>query len=106
MIVEVCLSNLTSALNAVRGGATSIELCVDRITAGGVTPSYGLITKVVQKVGAIRDDVKIHVLVRPRDGDFVYSDDEFDVILEDISAAKRAGAHGISQNRYHYFIID
>lgn len=94
MIVEVCLSDVTSALNAVHGGATSVELCVDRTTAGGVTPSYGLIRKVVEKIAAIDSRVVVNVLIRPREGNFVYSDDEFEIILEDIAAVKRAGAHG------------
>ena len=94
MLVEVCLSDLTSAVNAAEGGATSIELCVDRVSAGGVTPSYGLICAVVKKVAAINKDVQVNVLIRPRDGDFVYSEDEFNIILDDIGAAKRGGAHG------------
>lgn len=94
MVIEICLSDVQSAMNAATGGATSIELCVDRTMAGGVTPSYGLISQTVQKVAAINSDVEVHVLIRPRDGDFVYSDTEFEVILADIEVAKRAGAHG------------
>lgn len=97
MLVEVCLSDITSAVNAARGGATSIELCVDRAAAGGVTPSKGLIEKTVQRVTAINSDVVVNVLIRPRDGDFVYSDDEFDIMLADIVTAKEAGAHGEMQ---------
>ena len=97
MIVEVCLSDFNSAVNAARGGACSIELCTDRSTAGGITPSYGLVSKSVLRVASIASSsrpVAVNVLIRPRDGDFVYSSDEFDIILEDIAAAKRAGAHG------------
>jgi copper homeostasis protein len=104
MVVEVCLSDLQSALNASAGQATSIEICVDR-TAGGVTPSYGLIAKIANKLSAISSDVVINVLLRPRDGDFIYSDDEFDIILEDIDAAKRAGAHGKDTYIYYFNAI-
>ena len=100
MIIEVCLSDLNSAENAARGGASSIELCVDRCTAGGVTPSCGLISKVVQRVASINSNAVVNVLIRPRDGDFVYSADEFDIILDDIAAAKRAGAHGTTLYLY------
>lgn len=93
--VEVCLSDISSAVAAARAGCTSIELCVDRISAGGVTPSQGLISLVVKRVLEIDLDVKVHVLIRPRDGDFCYSEDEFAVMLHDIEAAKAAGAHGI-----------
>ena len=64
-----------------------------------VTTSFvhviGLIAKIVDRVKAIDSTVMINVLIRPREGNFIYSEDEFEIILHDIDAAKRAGAHGI-----------
>lgn len=95
-IVEVCLSDIASVEAALLGGANSIELCSNR-AEGGVTPSEGLVEQAVQRLRTlnVRDKVTVHVLIRPRAGDFVYSADEFDVIIRDIRAAKRAGADGI-----------
>jgi hypothetical protein len=92
-IIEICLSDIESAKKAIAGGANSIELCVDR-SSGGVTPSYGLIKEACRL--AIGSNVKVNVLIRPRDGNFIYSDDEFDVMLRDIIIARDAGAHGLS----------
>lgn len=89
-VVEVCLSDLQSALEAWNGGANSIELCVDR-SGGGLTPSIGLIQQCCSRLGS---SLHINVLIRPRLGNFVYSDDEFDIIIDDIIAAKNAGANG------------
>lgn len=90
-VIEVCLSDIESVKCAVLGGANSIELCVDR-NCGGVTPSYGLIKEACRL--AADQNVRVNVLIRPRGGNFVYSDDEFDVILRDIICARDAGAHG------------
>jgi hypothetical protein len=87
-VVEICLSDIESCRNALDGGANSIELCVDR-GHGGVTPSFGLIQEACRL-----ESCQINVLIRPRDGNFVYTDDEFDVILRDIIAVKNAGATG------------
>jgi copper homeostasis protein len=92
-IIEICLSDIESAKKAIAGGANSIELCVDR-SSGGVTPSYGLIKEACRL--AIGSNVKVNVLIRPRDGNFIYSDDEFDAMLRDIIIARDAGAHGLS----------
>ena len=70
MTCEVCLCDVTSATSAIDGGATSIELCTNR-GDGGVTPSIGLILEVVNLCRG--KDVEVHVLVRPRPGNFVYS---------------------------------
>lgn len=88
--IEVCLSDISSFKNAIDGGANSVELCVDR-SSGGITPSYGLIRECCS---CNWSDCAVHVLIRPRDGNFNYSCDEFDIILDDIIAAKHAGADG------------
>ena len=69
-IVEVCLSDITSAISAIAGGTSSIELCANR-SEGGVTPSIGLVEDVVRM--ARGKDIQVHVLIRPRPGNFVYS---------------------------------
>lgn len=71
--VEVCLSDIASVRAVSRTSIASVELCCNRIE-GGVTPSLGLIE---QTVDALRDtDISVNVLIRPRPGNFVYSDDE------------------------------
>jgi copper homeostasis protein len=87
--VEICVTDLASARAAGRGGADRVELCAD-LASGGVTPSVGLIQQVVREAG-----VPVHVLIRPRPGDFVYKPREFEVITLDIQAAKQAGAAGV-----------
>ena len=89
MLVEVCANSLESALNAEKAGADRIELCLE-LAVGGITPSYGLLK-------AIRANVKIpvHVLVRPRSGDFSYTDGEFDIMLKDIALCAEMGFDGI-----------
>jgi copper homeostasis protein len=89
VLVEACVDAIDAAMEAERGGAARIELCGE-LLQGGVTPSAGLI-------GAVRARVRIplFVLVRPRTGDFLYSDDELDVMRRDIESAKSLGANGV-----------
>jgi copper homeostasis protein len=89
MIVEVCANSLQSALNAQKGGAHRIELCTE-LGVGGITPSYGLLKKVKEQV-----KIPVHVLIRPRSGDFTYSDAEFQTMLEDIALCVSLGFEGI-----------
>ena len=74
-----------------RAGCTSIEICSDRYQ-GGVTPSFGLVQEVVKRY---KHQVDIHVLIRPRPGDFAYSNDEFEVILRDIISFKGLEVDGV-----------
>jgi hypothetical protein len=90
-IVEICVSDYESAKQAIEGGAMSLELCSNRLE-GGTTPSVGLVESCVELVKGT--NVTLHVLIRPRPGDFSYSDEEFEVIQRDILAAKQAGADG------------
>ncbi len=89
MLVEVCTNSLESALNAEKAGADRIELCVE-LGLGGITPSYGLLK-------AVRDQISIpvHVLIRPRSGDFVYSEEDFNVMLMDVEICENLGYEGV-----------
>lgn len=69
-VIEICLSDVTSAISAIAGGATSIELCTNRAD-GGITPYIGLVDEVVRLTRG--KDIQVHVLIRPRAGNFVYS---------------------------------
>jgi copper homeostasis protein len=89
MIVEICANSYESASNALKAGADRIELCSE-LALGGITPSHGLIQKVVEELS-----IDVNVLVRPRSGDFNFSDDEFDVMKRDIKFCKDVGCHGI-----------
>ncbi len=89
MIIEIVVYNLESTLMAQRGGANRIELC-DNPGEGGTTPSLGMIETVRKKL-----NIDLFVMIRPRGGDFCYSNEEFVVMKTDIIAAKRAGADGV-----------
>ncbi len=89
MIVEVCVNSYQSAINAEKGGAYRIELCSE-LALGGITPSYGLIKKVIETLS-----IPVFVLIRPRSGNFSYSDNEFDVMKTNIQLCKELGCHGI-----------
>lgn len=88
-LLEIAANSLDSALAAEAGGADRIELCAV-LEAGGVTPSPGLVALVRAQVR-----IPVHVLVRPRPGDFAYSPSEHATMLQDIAACVRAGCDGI-----------
>src|SRR5947209_20532239 len=87
--LEVCANTLTSALSAQEGGAIRVELC-DNLGEGGTTPSYGQV-KMARKLLHI----KLYVLIRPREGDFLYSDIEFEIIKADVQYCIDAGCDGV-----------
>jgi len=78
MLVEVCANSLESAMNAQKAGADRIELCSE-LGVGGITPSYGLLKSVKENIS-----IPVHVLIRPRSGDFTYSEVEFDIMKSNI----------------------
>ena len=88
-IFEVCIDSTASALAAQGGGAQRVELC-DNLIEGGTTPSIGMVKAVCSRLR-----IPVHVLLRPRGGDFCYSEDEMEVMELDIDAIKAAGAAGV-----------
>lgn len=88
-LFEACVDSLHSALEAQRGGAGRLELCAS-LTLGGTTPSYGLVKLVKEQV-----HLPVHVLIRPRAGDFIYSSTELAVMLEDIEMVGKLGVEGV-----------
>jgi copper homeostasis protein len=89
MQFEVCVDSAEGAAAAQEGGAQRVELCAD-LVEGGVTPSLGLIRLARRSIS-----IGLQVLIRPRAGDFVYSDLEVEVMSADIEAARAAGADGV-----------
>ena len=89
MRVEICVDSAEGAWAAERGGADRIELC-DNLLEGGTTPSAGCIKTVRRQL-----KIRLHVIIRPRGGDFLYSDTEFEVMREDIRICKDLGADGV-----------
>jgi len=89
VLVEICVDSTESALAAQRGGAQRVELCGD-LVEGGTTPSAGLIESVRRKV-----NLGLHVIIRPRGGDFCYSTDEFEAMKRDVLTAKQLNADGV-----------
>lgn len=87
---EVCSNSVESCLAAQTGGADRVELCAG-IPEGGTTPSYGEIA-LARKV---LTHTRLHVIIRPRGGDFLYSPLEQQVMLEDIKTARLLGADGV-----------
>lgn len=92
MIYEFCAENVTLLEKAMQAGARRIELC-DNLAVGGTTPSYG-VTKAAVELAA-NYDTTIMTMIRPRGGDFVYTDMEIAIMLEDIRLTAQAGSQGV-----------
>jgi copper homeostasis protein len=89
VLVEACVAGVASARTAEASGAGRVELC-SGLVEGGITPSLGLMARVRERV-----EIPVHVLIRPRGGDFLYDGDELEVMLRDIAAVKAAGCEGV-----------
>ncbi|TFH91381.1 copper homeostasis protein CutC [Vibrio ouci] len=87
--IEVCIDNLESLHLAIAGGATRIELC-SSLALGGLTPSFGFMKKAAQI-----STIPVYAMLRPRQGDFLYDQDDIDAMLLDIEAAAEAGLQGV-----------
>lgn len=88
-LLECCVDSAVSARCAKAGGADRLELCAN-LVIGGTTPSLSLYELIREQT-----DIRIHVLIRPRFGDFLYSEDEAEIICREITAFQKAGADGV-----------
>ena len=89
MKCELCAYSVESCIAAAQLGLDRVELCASP-AEGGVTPSYAAIERVATVKG-----IDLSVMIRPRGGDFLYSDEEFQTMLADIAVARKAGATGV-----------
>lgn len=89
-ILEVCAFTIQSCLVAQEAGATRVELC-DNPIEGGTTPSYGTIKRVRERIS-----LQLYPIIRPRSGNYFYSEDEFAIMRADIQICKELGCDGIS----------
>jgi len=88
-LLEVCANSVASALAAQEGGAFRVELC-ENLNEGGTTPSYGAIATARKLIA-----IKLNILIRPRSGDFLYTDLEFEAMKADIKLCIQAKCDGI-----------
>ena len=89
-ILEICANSVQSCVEAEAGGAHRVELCAS-IPEGGTTPSYGMI-RMAQR---LTSKIDINIIIRPRGGDFLYSEAEIETMLYDIDMAKQLKVHGV-----------
>lgn len=89
ILFEACVDSLSSAVNAEIAGADRIELCAD-LVEGGITPSFATIKLAVDIL-----KIPVNVLVRPRGGDFLYSESEYEVLKQDVVVCRELGVNGI-----------
>ena len=89
-IIEICANSAQSCVEAEAGGAKRVELCAG-IPEGGTTPSYGEI-RMAQR---LTSKIDINVIIRPRGGDFLYTEAEIDAMLLDIEVCRQLGVHGV-----------
>ncbi len=88
-VLEIATSDFETTRSAVEGGADRIELCAN-LNEGGTTPSYGTIFQCRENF-----DVLLYPIIRPRGGDFLYTADEYEIMLHDVKLCKQSGCDGI-----------
>lgn len=88
-IIEIATSDFATSQSAVEGGADRIELCAN-LAEGGTTPSYGTIRQCREAF-----TVSLFPIIRPRGGDFLYTKNEFDIMLQDVKLCKQLGCEGV-----------
>lgn len=88
-ILEICAADIDSVYAAAKGGADRVELCC-ALSEGGLTPSLGITDEAL-----MLKDIKVNVLIRPRTGDFLYTDNEVMAMVRDILLCKQVGANGV-----------
>lgn len=89
LILEVCIESAESAIAAEIGGADRVELC-DNLMEGGTTPSLGMVELTLE-----RCNLPVMMMIRPRGGDFLYTDLEFEIMKRNVIAAKKLGVFGV-----------
>ena len=89
MIIEVCAESYEYAVKAEKAGANRVELCKD-LNLDGLTPDYESAKRTIDSL-----DIPVFILIRPRGGDFVYSNEEFELMKSDIVKFKEMGCKGI-----------
>jgi len=89
MVLEIAVFNIQSALMAYKAGVDRLELCENPFD-GGTTPSYGTLKTVREKI-----DIPVFPIIRPRGGDFLYTEEEFEVLLKDVRLVKELGFEGL-----------
>jgi copper homeostasis protein len=87
--LEICTDNVESAIEAQNAGAGRIELC-NNLTEGGTTPGYGTIASARKNLSA-----GLHVMIRPREGDFLYSNTDYDIMRREIEICGECGVNGV-----------
>jgi copper homeostasis protein len=88
-VIEIATSDFGTTKAAVKGGADRIELCAN-LSEGGTTPSYGTVYQCREVL-----DVLLYPIIRPRGGDFLYSNDEYEIMLHDVKLFKQLGCDGV-----------
>lgn len=89
MLLEICANSVESSLAAEKGGADRVELC-DNLLEGGTTPSIGTVIQARKFLS-----IQLHVIIRPRGGDFLYNPSELEIIKHDIKECKNQGVDGV-----------
>lgn len=89
MILEICIDSIESAIAAKNGGADRLEVC-SSLSAGGTTPSAGLVRQCMERTG-----LPVMMMIRPHDGSFVYRSEDLEVMIRDVESAKSLGVAGI-----------